>query len=207
MHRLKQKYNYIHVLLTVSRTQPTEFPTASPGDGLGLYSRWRLTCPDNTQDHWGMNFIGRRRSRRAPWLFFNFFCIFRRKQKYAHSRRYIFHYFSFLPNSPYISIHNQKCRLSYDETSQLQKCDTARCIFRIIIDGRPINKLHYFVTSNAQHTFLVTIKSRYHGNPNFHFCIAARCWRIWLRREYSWNTARWTLSSNQWIKIYNKYGP
>jgi hypothetical protein len=72
-----------------------------------------------------------RRSRRAPWLFFNFFCIFRRKQKYAHSRRYIFHYFSFLPNSPYISIHNQKCRLSYDETSQLQKCDTARCIFLI----------------------------------------------------------------------------
>ena len=46
---LKQKYNYIHVLLTVSRTQPTEFPTASPGDGL--YFQWRLTCPDNTQDH------------------------------------------------------------------------------------------------------------------------------------------------------------
>jgi hypothetical protein len=51
IYMLKQKYNYIHVLLTVSRTQPTEFPTASPGDGLGLYSRWRLTCPDNTQDH------------------------------------------------------------------------------------------------------------------------------------------------------------
>ena len=80
-----------------------------------------------------------------------------------------------------VTIKNNVCRMmKYILLSQLQKCDTARCIFRIIIDGRPINKLHYFVTSNAQHTFVVTIKSLYHGNPNFHFCIAAKCWRIFL---------------------------
>ena len=112
IYLFKQKYNCIHVLVC------WRFPGLSPqnfqplplvmGWGYTLDGVWHVHIILRITEGWtSLEEEEKQEDRHTPCF---------RKKKYTHSKRNIFHYFSFLPNSPYISSHNQKYRLSYDET-------------------------------------------------------------------------------------------